>query len=251
MPAGYSSAAVPFLPIREALKPGRVRSRPNPVRLRVVVEPDEVEIEAEIGEQSAIPDLLEPGARVWCRVIPEAARAGTPFSAVLAQARGGALVCLEPSRSVELVARAVQEETIPELASHSLARRSVPYGSSRFDLELEDIIGQSMLVMVETLPAVIDGAALLPAGRSPRSVRQLRALARAVSTGRASATVVLVAPRVDAEAIAVRPDLDPEYADALAEARGAGVRLLAHRCQVTLEEIGLGLALGLRPPAAG
>ena len=148
-----------------------------------------------------------------------------------------------------LAARSIEEGAIPELEGLSVSGRDVPFGSSRFDLELQDIIGQRMLVMVETLPSVRDGAALLPAGPQPRSARQLRALARAVESGQTAATVLFVAPRVDAHHLSLRPDLDPEYVEALREATQAGVRLLARRCQVTLAELGLGLALEIGLPA--
>lgn len=232
--------------IEGELRPGRVLNRPNASRLRVVLEPNEEDVEAELLETSALPDLLAPGDRVWAR--RREGRGGAPFVAVLTQSPSGHLVDLERDRAVDVVAAAIEAEAIPELTGRSLTRRDVPLGTSRVDLEVEDLMGQRMLVMVDTAPALAKGAAVLPATRNPRGARILRSMARAVEHGQVAGTAVFVAPRVDATSMVASPEIDPDYVEALREAREAGVRLLGRRMNLTLEERVLGLELELFVP---
>ncbi len=50
------------------------------------------------------------------------------------------------------------------------------------------------------------------------------------------AAVLFVVQRRDAVSVTAARSIDPNFADALAEAMRAGVRLLGYRCAVTLEE---------------
>lgn len=211
-----------------------------------MLEPDENQVEVALAGVGPLPGLLTPESRIWARPLPE--RNGAPFVAVLTQAPDGHLVDLEPDAAVDVVAAAIDAERIPEVAGRSVSRRDVPLGTVRVDLELEDLIGQRMLVLVETVPTLIRGAALLPSQPDPRGARRLRSVARSVAHGAVAATVVIVAPRVDATSVVASPETDAEYVEALREARDAGVRLLARRCQLTLEERVLGLELEMFVP---
>lgn len=59
------------------------------------------------------------------------------------------------------------------------------------------------------------------------------------------AAVLFVAQRADARRVVAAREIDEEFADALQEAKAAGVRVLGRRCRVTRE----GVTLGSRIPA--
>ncbi len=229
------------VPLPGPLRPARFLERPNRLLGRIVVEPEETTVDAQIPGGSPLRSLLSPGARVWAR--QEEGR----WSILVVQADSGALVCLDEAPAVELVAAALAEERFEELAGFELARRNVPFGTSRFPFELTSSLGQKLCVQVEMAPAVENGVALLPEAKNPRGARQVRSLARLAEQGGAGALVVVV-PRVDARLAVCAQPIDPEFADAVREAVETGIRVLVRRCQVTLEELVLGVPLELRIP---
>jgi sugar fermentation stimulation protein A len=68
-------------------------------------------------------------------------------------------------------------------------------------------------------------------------VRELTGHARG---GEHAAAILFVAQRPDVERVVAAREIDPGFADALDEAREAGVRVLARRCRVELDRIVLG-----------
>lgn len=228
------------------VRPGRLIDRPNRFTVRVVIEPEEDVVEAQILAPGQLRDLLVRDARVWLRSVEERGR--TRWSTALVQPPGGGLVCLDETSAVELVGAAIREELLPELAGLEVHREDVPFGTSRFAFELGSVLGQRTFVEVATVTLVENGVALFPDAPSPRATRQLRSLTRGVQQGQMSAAVVFVVPRVDARAVMAARPIDPEYTDALREAQASGVRLLARRCQVTLEELVLGVPLDVTVP---
>lgn len=232
-------------------RPGRFVDRLNRYAVRVVLEPEEATVEAHLPDPSRHRDLLVPDARMWVRP-EEGPRRSAPWTAILVQSPSGGLVSLDPLLAHRVVATALAEDAIGELPGYEVQRADVPFGTSRFDFELRDTLGQRAYLDVESVTAVENGVALFPDAPNERSVRQLRSLARAVSLGTTAGAVMFIVSRVDARLVMAARHIDPEYTDALREAQEAGVRLMARRCQVTLQELVLGVPLEVRvpPPAA-
>lgn len=219
----------------------RFLDRPNALRARVIVEPEEVVLEADLPAPGPLPTLA-PGARVWLR---PGSRDRPILS--LVQSEEGALVALEPEFGVSLVEAGLAEGAVPELVGFDVTRRDVPFGASRFDLEIQSSIGQRGIVDVKTVTVTANGAGLFPSGPSEREVRQVRALARLASVDPSTAcSLVFLAQRVDARVVVAARHLEPAIVTALHEAQEAGVRLIARRCQVTLEEIVLGVPIEMK-----
>lgn len=221
----------------------RFLDRPHALRVRVVVEPEEVITEADLATPGPLPGL-DAGDRVWLRPAPEGRE--RPILS-LAQTSEGTLVALEPRMGLALIEAGLAEGALPELMGFDVVRREVPFGTSRFDLEIRSSIGQRGVVDVKTLTVTANGAALFPAGPSEREVRQVRSLARlAASDPSTACALVFVAQRVDARVVVAARHLEPDIVPALHEAQEAGVRLIARRCQVTLEELVLGVPVEVK-----
>lgn len=228
------------------VRPGRLVDRPNRYTVRAVVEPEEALIEAQVPVPGHHRDLLAAGARLWVR--PPASERER-WTVVLVQLAKGGLVCLDDALSAPLVGHAIAEEALPELTGLEIVREDVPFGTSRFAFELGGVLGPRTLVEVITATLVENGAALFPAGRDPRATRQVRSLSRGAQRGQVAAAVVFVVPRVDARVVMAARPMDAEFTEALREAAASGVRILARRCQVTLEELVLGVPLEVKIPA--
>lgn len=89
---------------------------------------------------------------------------------------------------------------------------------------------------------------LFPDAVTARGARHVRELTAPRHGGDWATAVLFVLQRPDANRIMPDAAIDPDFADALAEARRAGVRLLGRRCTVDLHGITLGPAVPVRIP---
>jgi sugar fermentation stimulation protein A len=224
------------------LKGARFLDRPNRFIIRVALEPEEVVVTAHLPDPGRLEDLLLPEARVWVRPTPDPARK-TAWSAALVQAPSQALVSLDTLLPNRLARVALEEETIAPLAGWSVVRAEVPLGRSRVDFLLQDYTGAQMYLEVKSATWVEGGVARFPDAPSDRAARHLRELAEATATPGVYATLLFIVQRNDATQLTAAPEIDPDFARALREAEAAGVRILAHRCQLTLEELMLGVEI--------
>ncbi len=87
------------------------------------------------------------------------------------------------------------------------------------------------------------GVALFPDAVTARGTRHLRALEALAAREGWEAAVLFVVQRPDCDRVLAARSIDPAFADALAEARAGGVRVLARRCHVSLDAVRLGAPL--------
>lgn len=194
---------------------------------------------AHLPDPGRLKELLVPGRRIW---ICEAAgaRRKTGWTAVLVETPDGTgHVSLDTTLPNRLVRRALETGALEEFHSWKLERAEFPLGHSRIDFLLEDK-DRRMLLEVKSVTLMRDGVALFPDAVSARAVRHLRELGREAGAGDYEAAVLFLVQRQDARRVEAAGDIDPAFANALEEARVAGVRLHARQCRVTLEGVTLG-----------
>lgn len=221
------------------LLPARFLSRPN--RFLTVVELEGQEVEAHLPDPGRLRELLVPDARVWVR---RAGRAGqgagagagrrTAYTLALAEAPTGEVVSLVTTLANRLVEEALSGRQLAELAAWEIVRCEFTRRRSRFDF----LLGrgsQRMLLEVKSVTLVEGKRALFPDAVTARGTRHVEELAAAVREG-TSAAVLFVVQRRDAESVTAARSIDPAFAEALAGASDAGVKLLAYRSRVTLRE---------------
>lgn len=214
------------------LTAARFRARPN--RFLAVVELNGKTVEAHLPDPGRLRELLVPGCRVWVRPAGGGHRR-TRFTLSLVEAESGELVSVVTTLPNDLVGEALGDRRIAELADWAVVGREVPWGRSRFDFLLESGDGRRMLAEVKSVTLVEGWRALFPDAVTARGTRHVRELA-ACRSNRLEAAVIFVVQRRDAEEVAAARAIDPAFADALIEARSAGVRLLGYRCVVTQTE---------------
>lgn len=213
------------------LHEGRFVERPN--RFLTVVELEGRRVEAHLPDPGRLKELLLPGARVWVRPADSPNRK-TAFTLTLVEAPTGELVSLVTTLPNRLVEEALRAGSLAELRGWAIERAEYTWGDSRFDfLLVRD--GRRLLLEVKSVTLVEEGRALFPDAVTARGARHVRELIAARQEGWETA-VLFVVQRRDAESVTAARSIDPGFADALAAAREAGVRLLAYRCSVTLEE---------------
>ena len=201
---------------------------------------------AHLADPGRLRELLVEGCRIWLRPAPDDGRRRTAWTVVLVEnPTGRGLVSLDTTLPNRLIGEALADGALPEFDGWSLVRPAVPVGRHRIDFLLAAADGREMLLEVKSVTLVEAGVALFPDAVTTRGVRHLRLLRDEVGRGRAAA-VMFVVQRGDARRVRAARGIDPAFADALEEARQAGVEIHARRCRVTLDRV----SLGARLPAA-
>ena len=196
------------------------------------------EITAHCPNPGAMLGLNTPGLPVWVSPATGAKRK-LVWTLELVEADGG-LVGVNTLHPNRLVAEALAEDRIPELAGYAVHRREVKMGeASRVDFVLEAPDRPSCWLEVKNCHYRRDGAlAEFPDCVAARSSRHLVELAAKVAEGM-RAVQLFVIQRTDCDRFAACADKDPVYAVGLDRAAAAGVEVLCYACDIGTDEIRL------------
>jgi sugar fermentation stimulation protein A len=199
-------------------------------------------VEAHLPDPGRLRELLVTGRRVMVAPAASPNRRTRWTMALVRTPAGDGWVSLDTTLPNRLLARAFAEagtsDALSELPGWKLDRAEAVFGASRFDFLLADAEGLGMILEAKSVTLVEDGRALFPDAVPARGARHVREMAE-LARGGMPATVIFVAQREDVESIEAAWEIDPDFADALAEARGAGVRVIGRRCRVTRDGVTL------------
>ena len=160
----------------------------------------------------------------------------------------GHLVGINTGHPNEIAAEAIAAGQIPELTGYARQRREVPYGqNSRIDILLEGEDCAPCYLEIKCVNLRRPGgphpnAAEFPDAVTKRGAKHLVELAAMAAAGCRAMMLYLVL-RGDCDHFRVAADIDPAYAEALANARAHGVEAICYDCQVTRDAIVLGAKL--------
>ena len=151
---------------------------------------------------------------------------------------GGRLAGVNTARPNKLVLEAIENGVISELQGYDTLRTEVRYGeeNSRIDILLEQDEAQCF-VEVKSVTLEAEGKqARFPDAVTTRGAKHLRELMHVVEQGQRGVLVFCV-QLTDIDEVAAAQELDPAYAQTLAEAIGAGVEVLVYGCRLSPDEI--------------
>lgn len=182
--------------------------------------------------------LNTPGLGAWISAA-DGPRRKLAWTLELIDADGG-LVGVNTLNPNRLVAEALADGAIPELAGYATTRREVRMGeASRVDFVLEDPKRGRCWLEVKNCHFRREGTlAEFPDCVAARSARHLRELAAKVQEGDRAA-ILFVVQRQDCDGFAACRDIDAAFATALDEAAAVGVDVLVYRCALNAEAIRL------------
>ncbi len=136
-----------------------------------------------------------------------------------------------------IVANAIQQGDIPELAGYESLKREVTVGSSRIDIVLEGCPGAARcLVEVKSVTMLgQDGSYQFPDAVTVRGQKHLATLAAAASAGERAVLFYLIR-RSDGSYFKPAAEIDADYARAVLAAKRSGVEILAWRLECGPDE---------------
>ncbi|MCY1705816.1 DNA/RNA nuclease SfsA [Pannonibacter sp. SL95] len=220
----------------QTLISGRLVRRYKRFLADVILDDDGSEITAHCANPGSMLGLNAPGSRVYLSRSDNPARK-LPLSWELIEA-DGVLVGISTAHPNRLVEEAILAGSVPGLSGYPQLRREVKYGvNSRIDILLEAPDRPRCYVEVKNVHLMRQpGLAEFPDSVTARGAKHLRELSDMVREGHRAVMVYLV-QRPDCDRLAMASDIDPAYAEALVEARAAGVEVIAIGCSVTPEAI--------------
>jgi sugar fermentation stimulation protein A len=193
-------------------------------------------VTAHVANPGAMLGLAEPGMRVLLSRSASLTRK-LPWSWELVEAEG-ALVGINTAHPNGIVAEAIAEGAVAELAGYDILRREVRYGkNSRIDILLSGAGKPDTYVEVKNVHlSRVAGLSEFPDSVTARGAKHLAELSDMVAAGHRAVMFYFV-HRGDTTAFRLARDIDPAYAIAFDKARAAGVEMLAYQCRVTAEEV--------------
>jgi sugar fermentation stimulation protein A len=193
-------------------------------------------VTAHVANPGAMLGLAEPGMRVLLSRSASLTRK-LPWSWELVEA-AGALVGINTAHPNGIVAEAIAEGAVPELADYDILRREVRYGkNSRIDILLSGAGKPDTYVEVKNVHlSRVPGLSEFPDSVTARGAKHLAELSDMVAAGHRAVMFYFV-HRGDTTAFRLARDIDPTYAAAFDRALAAGVEMLAYQCRVTSEEV--------------
>jgi sugar fermentation stimulation protein A len=151
------------------------------------------------------------------------------------------LAGVNTSRPNHLVREAIEAGWVPELRGYEKIRSEVRYGQekSRIDLLLEDpVLGRCYVEVKNVTLDKGNGLAEFPDSVTSRGTRHLRELMTMVAQGH-RAVLFFCVQLTGAERAEIATNIDPVYAETMAQAVAAGVQVIAWRAALSPEEITL------------
>jgi sugar fermentation stimulation protein A len=205
---------------------------------------------AHVANPGAMTGLAAPGSRIWLSRSADPRRK-LSYSWELVEVDfgdGSELVGVNTAHPNPLVAAALAQGAIPELAGYATIRREVKYGqSSRVDFLLECPDRPPCYLEVKNVHLMRrPGLAEFPDSVTARGTRHLDELATMVRGG-ARAVMLYLIQICSASQFCLARDIDPAYGAAFDRARAGGVEAIAYRCTVASE----GLDLAAPVPIVG
>lgn len=183
-------------------------------------------------------ELLTPGRTVAVAAATNTTRK-TPWDLKLVRV-AGKWMSIDSMLANRLVARWLERRELPEFKDYREIKREVRVGDSRFDFQLTGG-KRPVLIEVKNVTLNVGNWGVFPDAPSTRGARHVRELAALARDGMSCAVVWIMAhPRM--RRCWAHPINDPEFTQAVIEARDAGVTLLAFQVHVTLR-----CATGIRP----
>ena len=211
----------------ESIREAVFLDRPNRFIAHVLL--DEAPVVCHVKNTGRCRELLVPGAKVILNMGANPLRK-TAYDLVSVY-KGDRLINMD-SQAPNAIAAEYLPRLFPNLTE---LRREVAWSDSRFDF-CGVKGGRPFYLEVKGATLEREGRVYFPDAPTERGVKHLKELARLKQSG-TDAYVLFIVQMQDVISLQANRDTDPAFADALNEARDAGVGIYAVDCLVTPESV--------------
>ncbi|XOV80246.1 MAG: DNA/RNA nuclease SfsA [Aestuariibacter sp.] len=203
-----------------------------------VVLPDGTEVVAHCPNTGAMTGCAEPGFDVWLRHANDPKRK-LQYTWELAANEQGQMIGINTANANKLVAEALQNKVITELAHYSTFRREVAFGNekSKVDFVLSGTGIPSLYLEVKSVTLLENQHGYFPDTQTSRGQKHLRELTAVQNDSDSEAALLFCVQHTGIKSVTAARHLDPEYARLLLEAVSAGVKVYAYSCEISPDEI--------------
>lgn len=196
--------------------------RPN--RFLTIVSINGEYVKSHLPDPGRLKELLLPGSTVKVRRIPNSLMKNrkTKWTTVMVKT-GNQWVSVDSTLPNRFVKWLLEKGDIPFLKKYQIKKQEIAVDHHRFDFLLESSNGLFYLE-VKSVTLVDNGVAMFPDAVTARGTRHLEMLAKISRNGLRSG-VLFVCQRSDVEVFRPQWDRDPKFAETLAKAEVAGVKI--------------------------
>ena len=185
-------------------------------------------------------ELLVPGAEVFLSVSDNPARS-TKYDLVAVR-KGNRLINMDSQIPNDVAKEGLRG--IPLFSKVERITREYRYGNSRIDLMAEGE-GKRYLIEVKGVTLENDGVVSFPDAPTERGAKHIRELMGSRKDGFIPCLLFFI-QMSEVKYFEPAKSIDPEFANALHEAKAAGVNILAYDCLVTPDSLELGNPVEIR-----
>lgn len=214
--------------------------RPNRFIIHCRLLDSEEVVVAHLPDPGRLIELLLPGRKVWLMYNDNPNRK-TQWTAVLCENPAQTcLVSINTTYPNMLVEKGLKAGFFEEFKGWKYRKSEYKLGNSRWDFLLEKEDGTQLLLEVKSVTLADGEKGMFPDAVTARGTKHVKELTELARNSDFETAILFVAQREDVQYITTATHIDPAFGQALREAKAAGVRLFARRCQMTVEEIRVG-----------
>ena len=214
------------------LKPARLIARYKRFLADVETPAGEI-LTLHCANTGAMTGCATPGDRVWYSTSDSVTRK-YPHSWELTETQQGHWICVNTLRANQLVAEALDQQRLPELAGYQQRQAEVRYGSekSRIDFLLKAQDRCNCYIEVKSVTLLHEGKGYFPDAVTVRGQKHLRELAMVAAAGH-RAVLLFAVLHSGIEDVSPARHIDAAYAEQLVQAQREGVEVLAYQADLS------------------
>ncbi|MDH2998335.1 sugar fermentation stimulation protein SfsA [Pasteurellaceae bacterium LFhippo2] len=198
--------------------------------------PDGEQITIHCPNTGAMTGCANEGDTVWFSTSDNAKRKYA-HTWELTETQAGHFICVNTQKANQLVAEALQNKWITELANYSQILPEQKYGeeNSRIDFLLKnDELADCFVEVKSTTLLTEKGIGMFPDAKTERGQKHLRELTSISQQGQ-QAVIFFAILHTGIERFEVAKQIDPKYAELFEQAKRQGVQVLAYQAEMIFE----------------
>ncbi|MGM0438666.1 MAG: DNA/RNA nuclease SfsA [Bacillota bacterium] len=203
------------------------------------------EVKAHLADPGRLTGFLTKGRKIWLRYVDKKSRK-TKWSTVLFENDNqDGYISMKSTLPNELAEKAVKEGIISELADWDYVQSEYTVGNSRFDLLLSNKNDEKLLLEIKNVNYAEGDTAYFPDAVTKRGKKHVEELLELKKESDYETALMFIVQRDDVNKLKPNYEVDPKFSATLKKAKETGLKILAYKTSVSLENIKLDKKINL------